>query len=73
MRPHRHEVWNADPVQIGHICNFGDADGMQHGACTADRDARLDAALDTRRAVLSFLGAEPMLIGVRFGQHLQGH
>src|ERR1700733_5276973 len=29
MRPHRHEIRNADPVEVGHAGNFGNADGIE--------------------------------------------
>jgi hypothetical protein len=33
MRPHRHEIRNADPVEVGHVGNFGNADGIEDCAC----------------------------------------
>jgi hypothetical protein len=32
VRPHRHEIRNADPVEVGHVGNLGHADDIKDGA-----------------------------------------
>ncbi len=51
MRPHGHEIRDADPVETGHIGNFCDTDDVKHGARAVDRDARPDGTFYTTAAV----------------------
>jgi hypothetical protein len=44
--PHRHEIRNADPVEVGHVGNLGHADDIKDGARAPDRGAGSDGAFD---------------------------
>ena len=71
MRPHRHEIRNADAVEVGHVGNLGHADDIEDGGGAADRGGRPDRAFDACAAVLGLPGAKPIFIAARFGAH--GH
>ena len=46
VRSHGHEIRNADPVEVGHVGNLGNADSVKYCAGAADRGTRPDGAFD---------------------------
>ena len=58
-RPHRHEIWNADTIEVGDFGHFGNADLGENGVGAADGGARGDRARG-RVAILRLSVREPM-------------
>src|SRR4051812_18425933 len=69
VRSHRHEIRNANAVEVGHVGDLGNADEVEHRARAADGGARSDRTFDARTAIFRPPGAQPVFIAARVGAH----
>src|ERR1700730_13477135 len=69
MRLYRHEIRNADAVEVGDVGDPGNAEKTKRGARAADRGARPDRALDAGTAVFRLAGPKPIFIAALVGAH----